>query len=202
MFKSKKGAALIEVMIAIIISGITIASGMAFFVNMYKTRYFNIAHLYYLDFAISTLEYRKCYGENAVLPPAGGNQVYSSVGREATINATQEEWLVWVQRPTIRAQATFPRARLNAANINRTYSLINTEFMGGYPYLPNRVNVTNSGFQDLWGLNASEVEYIYDASTIINRARTFLTNNATKASNTIILSTYYCNDAYVVRAIS
>jgi hypothetical protein len=178
---------------------------------MYGARYLNVSHVYYLDFAISMLEYRKCYGANAT---AAGNLRYP-IGREKTIGSSQEEYMAWYVNHNT-TQITFPKANAtNNNSVNTTGHLIETDFVGGYPYTQEILN-HNTRFTELFNMNAREIEYRSNTSptgpTVIgtqstNGAMRFLlgpygVNNNPQPQKIIKLSTFYINDVYVVRTIS
>jgi type II secretory pathway pseudopilin PulG len=191
MLKSNKGVTFVEIMIAILISAITISSAMAFFVKMYGIRYFNVAELYYLDFAMSTLEYRKCYGAQVTAAT-----LLFPLGRQKTIGiGKQEEYMAWCVNHNI-SQTTFPKISAG----NQTVSLIKTEFTGGYPY--TNANMQKNAFlSNVINNNAREIEYPGAGANTLS-VKNFILTGVPKPDKTIKLLTFYLNDAFVIKAVS
>jgi len=184
--KSKKGMTLAEIMMSIIIASIVLVGTLSFFVKMHKMRYFNFAQIYYLDMAISTLEYRKCYGTgNPIEFPIGVEQLFGGNG----------EYMPWCVNQDLHSVGAFTSFGSGAGT--QTYRLIRTEFVGGYPFLKPEMTANNSYLKMLFDYNTSQIEFT-PTSVPSNSVRTYIMNAAGEdaGKKTIRLVTYYLNDAY------
>jgi type II secretory pathway pseudopilin PulG len=184
MVKSKKGATLVEIMVAVIISSILIIGTMPLFARMYKIRYASIAYLRYLDFAISQIEYRKCYG--------AGQPNDFPIGIEGTLDS-DAQYMAWCVNHTSSAKGVN-----NATGAARF--IIRTEFLCAYPFTKAYLSANNANLETIFDYGSSQIEY-HDGGAVSGNVRNFIINtlSARPGAKTIKLVSYYAQNFYEQR---
>jgi type II secretory pathway pseudopilin PulG len=183
MIKSK-GSTLVEIMVAVIISSILMVGTMPLFARMYKIRYVNIAYLCNLDFAISQIEYRKCYGAAA--------PTEFPIGVEKTLDS-DTQYMPWSV-----THASTAKGVNNATGATRF--IIRTEFVAAYPFSKTYLSNNNANLKTVFDYNASQLEYT-GSNAASENVRNFIINTLAKiqGAKTIKLVSYYAQNFYEQR---